>query len=119
MLVGDVILHLMFVETGGGDEISSRPETTLGEFFGLLFDPGACFSLEHLRDVGNGIFGWYGDVQMDVIVSDMPCVDIKSFPLRNVLEHALEFLFNEGWCQNASTVFWTPDNMVITHPGGV
>lgn len=53
---------------------------------------------------------------MDVFVSDVPLLDYKSFPFGYVLEHSFQLLFNKRWFQHFSTVFGTPDNVIIADP---
>ncbi len=53
---------------------------------------------------------------MDMLISNVPCVDMEFLPLRNVLEHSLEFLFNECVSKDLSSVLGTPDDVIVTDP---
>lgn len=69
-----------------------------------------------MHDVGDTVLGRYGDIEMDVLISHMPRAYGKAFPLCNVLEHALELLFNEFVLQYLATVLWTPHDVVVADP---
>ena len=51
-----------------------------------------------------------------MLISNVPCVYLQTFPLCNELEHSLEMVFNVSVSQYFSTVFGTPYEVVITHP---
>lgn len=53
---------------------------------------------------------------MYVFIANVPGMNMQLLPFRDVLEHLTEFLFNEQVSQYLSTVFGTPDNVVVTHP---
>ena len=53
---------------------------------------------------------------MEMFVSNVPCVDVEFFPLRDVLEHSLQFLFDVCILQYCSAVFGTPDDVIVTDP---
>lgn len=53
---------------------------------------------------------------MDVFVSNVPSVYVEFFPLRDILEHTLQLKFNVVVSEHPSTVFGTPDDMVVTDP---
>ena len=106
----------MLVETSGTNEVPTCPEWTFGKLLGLLLDPGGCFLLQYLDDVGDRVFRRNGDVEVDVFVTDMPGEDLQLLPLRDVLEHTPQFQFNECVSKYLSSVLGAPDYVVVTDP---
>ena len=52
---------------------------------------------------------------MNVIISDVPSVNLKTFPLANGFENSPEFLFNVVICENLAAVFGGPDQMILAN----
>ena len=115
-LVSDVVLDLVFVETNGGDEISPCPQCSCGEFLGLFLEPHGCFSFQDLYDVRCRILRWDGEIEMYVLISDMPRVNMEVFPFCDVLELSFQFLFDVGILEYRAAVLGAPDHVVVTHP---
>ena len=53
---------------------------------------------------------------MNVFVPDVPLVDGTLFPLRDVLEHSLQFLFDVWVFKYRSSVLGAPDDVIVTDP---
>jgi hypothetical protein len=115
-LVLDVPFHHVFVESCGRYKVSSSPQCSEWKLLGLLLDPCGTLSLDQLHGIGGRIFEWYGEMQMNVFVSDMPCVDGKTLPFADCLEYAFEFLFNVLVRKHGAAIFWTPDEVIIAFP---
>ena len=49
----------------------------------------------------------------------VPCMDLEVFPLSDIFEHFLQFLFNEGVSKHFSTILGTPDYVVVAYPCGM
>ena len=118
-LVVHIVSDLVFIEPHSGDKVPSLPQRTVGELLRLFLEPGAGFPLQYLDNVGNRILGWYRKVQVEMLVSHVPCADTQSFPSCDHLEDSLELLFNEPVREHFSTVLRTPDYVVLTIPRGV
>ena len=56
---------------------------------------------------------------MDVLVSHVPLVDVEAFPACNLLEDALQRLFDKKISQYLATVLGTPHNVVLAVPGAM
>lgn len=56
---------------------------------------------------------------MYMFVTDVPLVDRELLPVCDVLEHSLQFEFNERIPEDLSSVFRSPDQMVVAHPGSM
>lgn len=54
---------------------------------------------------------------MDMLITDMPGVNEEALPLTNQLDDSLELLFNVLVFQDLSSVFWSPDKMVLADIG--
>lgn len=118
-LIVNVVPDLVFVGTDRGDKVPACPQSALREFLRLLLEPHGCFSFQDLRDVRCRVFGRYRDKQVYVLVADVPGVDVQFFPLCDVLEHSLQFLFDVCILQYRTTVLGTPDHVVVTDPRAV
>jgi hypothetical protein len=92
-LVMGLIFHIAFdrrlVNADRGDKVSSVPKRTPRELAGLLLDPGRGLSLQYSDRVRYGIFWRNGEVDVDVVISDVPRFNRESFPRRNGLEYSL------------------------------
>ena len=113
ILVLDVILNRKFINANGGYKVTTSPEVALGKFLGFLFDPVGRFGFENLDSIRYGIFGWNDQIQMDVLITNVPLDDAKAFPFGNELEYSFEFLFNIVICQYLASVPWSPNDMVL------
>jgi hypothetical protein len=101
------------IESDGGDEIASGPESSFWKFFGFLFDPGTGFAFDYCHSIGYRVFGWYGDVHVDVFVSNVPSENSKSLPFADQFEYSFEFSFNVGISQNITSVFGSPNQVIL------
>lgn len=119
VLVLDVIQDGMFVDTDGRNKVSSGPEVSFGKSSGLFFEPVCRFRFQYLNGVGYRIFRWNDDVEVDMIISDMPSHDGETFPFADEFEYSLEFLFHAGVGKNFSSVPGNPHHMVLTYVGGM
>ena len=54
-----------------------------------------------------------------MVVADVPGMNPKRFPNCDVLEHSFQLLFNILVPENLSTVFGTPDDVVVANPFGM
>ena len=115
-LVVNVVPDLVLVLPDSGDKVPACPERAEGEFLGLLLEPRGGFALQNLHNVRDRVFGWDRDVEVDVLITHVPCVNVEFFPLRNILEHTLQLEFNVVVSEHPSAVFGTPDDVIITDP---
>ena len=116
LLVLNIVLHHMFGEPRRGNKVSSTPQRTERKLLGLLLDPCGGFALYQLHSVCNRVFGWYGDVQMNVLISHMPRVYGESLPPCDHLEYSLEFEFNVPIRKHGTAILWCPNQMVVASP---
>jgi hypothetical protein len=56
---------------------------------------------------------------VDVLVSDMPRMNVTVFPLCNVFELSFQFLFNVSVLEYRTSVLRTPHDVVVTDPRDV
>ena len=107
VLILDVVYDLMFVYSYGWNEVSSTPNWTSGELFGLLLDPAGRFSLEDLDYIWYWELWWNNYIEMNMLLSDVPLEKNKSFPFADHLEYSFHFCFNIIIKQFAS-IFGSP-----------
>ena len=118
-LIRNVVADLVFVEAHDGDEVPACPECSLREFLCFLLEPHGRLSFQDLHEVGDRVLGWNGEEKVNVLVADVPLVDVTLLPLGNVLELSFQFLFDVRVLQYCSAVLGTPDHMVVTDPRAV
>jgi len=118
-LVLNVPLDREFIESDRRDKVAPFPQGSLREFFCLLLYPCGGLALDQRDGIGHGVFRGNRDIQMDMLVSDVPRPDGKSLPAADHLEYPLEFLFNVRVGQHLSAVLRRPDHMVLADPGAM
>ncbi len=115
-LIADVVSNLVLIKTGGRDKVASCPECTEWKLLGLFLDPGRGLAFDKLKGVGNRVFRCNGEIEMNVLVSDVPGMDGKAFPPSDGLEYSLQFEFNESIRQHGTSILRGPNHVVITLP---
>ena len=119
LLVLNVSLDCEFIESDRRDKIAPFPQGSLRELFRLLLDPCRGLALDYGYGIGHGVFRGYRDVQMYMLVSDVPCPDGEPFPSADHLEYAFEFLFNVLIGQHLSAILGCPNHMIFADPGAM
>lgn len=119
LLILHIPLHREFVQTHRGDEVASFPKSPRRELLRLFLDPCRGFTLDERNGIGYGVLRWHGDVEMDMLVSDVPGPDLESLPSTDQLEYSLEFLFNVIISQYLSAILGRPNHMVVADPGAM
>lgn len=112
-LVFHILLHGIFVEFGGGDIIAPVPQTSFGNLFGFFLDPNAGFSFYYGYSISDGIFGRDCEIQMDMVISNMPGLYLEVFPFGDGLEYSFQLLFNIVVSQYFFSVSWSKDQIVL------
>ena len=79
-LVFYISFYRIFINSHGRNIIATAPKHSFGEFLGLFLDPARCFALENTNDIGNGVLWGYGDMQMDMFITNVPCFNLPMFP---------------------------------------
>ena len=95
-LIFHVSLHDFLLNADGRYEVSPSPQDAFWKLLALLLNPTRCFGFQDLNDVRDGIFGRNADMEMNMFISDMPGMNVKPFPMRNLLEFSFQLLFNIG-----------------------
>jgi len=72
-----------------------------------------------LDGVGDGVFRRYYEVQMNMLIANVPLDDLKTLPFADELENSLEFLFNVSICQDLTSVSGSPNYMILATVGAV
>jgi hypothetical protein len=115
-LIIDIVLDLVFVEPNRRHKVPACPQRTLGELLGLLLEPGGGFAFQYLNRVRNRIFGRNGEVEVDMLLANVPGVEVEAFPFCYVLEHAFEFCLGVRVTQDLAAVLGCPYNVVVADP---
>jgi len=118
-LVFNIAFDLVFILTNRRYKVSTLPERTFGELLGLFLDPRTRFAFEYLHKICHRVFGRYGDIEVYMLISNMPGMYVTLFPLCNVFELSFQFLFNVCVPEYRSAILWTPHYVVVTYPCGV
>jgi len=113
LLVFNVFLDRHMVEADGRDKVAPRPERSFRQFLGFLLEPSAGFTLDDCHGVGYRVFGRNGKIDVDMLVSDVPGEDFKTFLFADHFEYSLEFCFNVGIFQYFASVLGSPDEMIL------
>jgi hypothetical protein len=72
-----------------------------------------------LDGVGDRIFGRYDEVEMNMLIANVPLDDLKTLPFAEELENSLQFLFNVSICQDLTSVSGGPNYMILATVGTV
>ncbi len=51
-------------------------------------------------------------MEMDMLISNIPGINSKAFPLGNLLELSLQLLFNVGACQYLAAILRRPNDVI-------
>lgn len=113
-LVIDVVSDHLLIKTNGGNKVPPSPKRAWWEFLGLLFDPRGALAFHNLNGIGNTVLWWDIHVEMDVVISNVPSMNTKTFPLCNGLEYSLELCFDVSICHHFASVLRDPNQMVLT-----
>ena len=113
-LVLDVLFDGSFLNANCRDEISSAPERPNGKLFGFLFQPRRSLTFQDLDDIAYRVLGRDDEVEVDVLVPNVPSLDEEPFPSGNLSQLALEFGFDEQTGQDLATIPRSPYNMIAT-----
>lgn len=119
LLVLDVLLHRCFLDANGRNKVASTPETAKRKLLGLFLEPSTALALEDCHGVGYGVLWWNNDVEMDVVISNVPGSDLETLPFADQLEYSLQFCFDVGICQHFASVLGGPNQMVLAKIGGM
>ena len=92
-LVLDVVSDHVFIQPRRGHEVSSPPQCTQRELLRLLLDPSGRLPLNDLHGVRDGILWRYREVEVNVLIPHMPCVNGKMLPFRDLLYNFSQFFF--------------------------
>lgn len=118
-LVLDVLLDGLFIDANGADEVSSRPEALFANGSSLLgkrvMGLDGAFALEEPHDMGNRIFWWNGDEEVQVIGCSSTFQNLRFFAGSEFSEHFANLdpdLSEEDFLP----VLWYNDHVVFTVP---
>ena len=60
------------------------------------------------------MLGWDSEVQMNVLITNVPGPDREPFPAADELENSLELVFNIGADHDSTPEPWCPHQVVLT-----
>ena len=119
VLVLDVVEYRMFINANCWNKIATCPKISSRELLCFLFEPTCWFWLQNLNSISHRVLRWNDNVEMNVIISNMPCDNCKSFPLADKLEYPLQFLFDIIVSKNLSSLPRDPYHMVLAEVCGM
>lgn len=114
-LVFNVALNHGFVEANGGNEITPAPETTFGEFAGFLLQPSTGLAFQDVENVGHAVLGWDDEVQVDMLITNVPGNDAEVFPLGDLAQYSFQFGFGILVLKYLASVPGGPNYMVLAN----
>ena len=119
MLVLNVSLDHVFIQTDSRSIIPSLPQSSLWKLLDLLLDPRTTLPFQDLHCVGHTILWGNDHHQVDVVVSNVPLMNHESFPTGNLLKDVFELLLDILVGEDFSSPLWCPHQMVLAVVGTV
>jgi hypothetical protein len=121
-LLRDVLTDGVLISTNCRYELASGPKTLAGEILlaskELSCNVNRALALDETDHLGNAVFGWNGDLHVNVIQHEVAFFDPTLFLVGQVSKH-LAKMCSQLSIKAFSSALWYPNDMILALPDRV